>query len=146
MSDSILQRYAAGRLKTDEPDEGVLNDNEDELDLGSFGWLRGVRDRALMLEFRSRDGRSIALDYGWLRKVEFDPSEGVSLHFDGQQVRIIGRNLNKEIRANVRLMRGILAHRVPWIQEANEANIMRAGEQAVVIEGFRWSSDRTKNV
>lgn len=140
MTDSALQRYAWGRGgKPEEPPEGgSINDNEDELDLGSFGWMRGVRDRALMLEFRSKDGRSIALDYGWLRKVEFDPSDGVTLHFDGQVVRIVGRNLNKEIRPNVRLMRGLLAHRVPWIQEATEANALRAGDHSVVIEGFRW--------
>jgi hypothetical protein len=136
MSDNVLHRYM--KSKADEPTEGVLNDNEEEEDLGSFGWLRGVKERAVMLEFRSKDGRTTALDYGWLRKVEFDPSTGIALHFDGQAVRIVGRNLNAEVRPNVRLLRGLLAHRVPWIQEASEASLMRAGEQSVVIEGFRW--------
>jgi hypothetical protein len=126
------------RSKLEEPANAVLNDNENEEDLGSFGWLRGMRERAVMLEFRSKDGRSIALDYGWLRKVEFDPSEGVVLHFDSQVVRIVGRNLNKEVRPNVRLLRGLHSHRIPWIQEASEANLLRAGDQNVVIEGFRW--------
>jgi hypothetical protein len=137
MSDSVLQRYVTNR-KVEEPTDIVVNDNEEELDLGSFGWLRGVRERALMLEFRAKDGRSVALDYGWLRKIEFDPSEGVTLHFDGQVVRVVGRNLNMDIRPNVRLLRGLHAHRVPWIQEATAAAALRAGEDKVVIEEFRW--------
>jgi hypothetical protein len=138
MSDSVLHRYMNGKVNAGEPAKGGLNDNEEEEDLGSFGWLRGVKERAVMLESRSKDGRTTALDYGWLRKVEFDPSTGIALHFDGQAVRIVGRNLNAEIRPNVRLLRGLLAHRVPWIQEASEANLLRAGEHNVVIEGFKW--------
>ncbi|MCX7422667.1 MAG: hypothetical protein NT013_24440, partial [Planctomycetia bacterium] len=98
----------------------------------SFGFLRGVKDRAAMLELRLKDGNSVAFDYGWLRKVEFNPSEGITLHFGGTDtVRITGRNLN---RPNAQLLRGIHAHRVPWIQEASEPDILKAADDATVIE------------
>jgi hypothetical protein len=35
-------------------------------DLGAFGWLRGVRDRALMLELRRKDDSVMAFAYAWL--------------------------------------------------------------------------------
>jgi hypothetical protein len=34
----------------------------------------------------------------------------------------------------VRLFNGILRHRVPWIQEADQPAIMRAAKDAIVIE------------
>ncbi len=32
-------------------------------DLGSFGWLRGIRDRAIMLELRQKNGNVVAIGY-----------------------------------------------------------------------------------
>jgi hypothetical protein len=132
MTDRILQRYT--RTDRDNTDSSA-NDEGEVDDLGSFGWLRGMKDRALMLEFRQKDGNSVAFDYGWLRKVEFNPSDGIVLHFGGTDVvRITGRNLNRMTATNVQLLRGILGHRVPWIQEASEPDILKASDDATVIE------------
>jgi hypothetical protein len=137
MSDSILKRYAATRPNSRPNSENTAsspsNDNEGEDDLGAFGWLRGVRDRAVMLELRKKDGTTVAYDYALLRKVEHHPSDGITLHFSGEDVTIVGRNLNKEARPGVRLTQGILWHRVPWIQEASDAQILRAGDAALVL-------------
>lgn len=132
MTDRILQRYT----RTDRDNAESPADEASEVDdLGSFGWLRGVKDRALMLEFRQKDGNSVAFDYGWLRKVEFNPSDDIVLHFGGTDtVRITGRNLNRMTATNVQLLRGILGHRVPWIQEASEPDILKASDDATVIE------------
>ncbi|MBC7854041.1 MAG: hypothetical protein IAF94_11435 [Pirellulaceae bacterium] len=132
MTDRILQKY----IRSDRDDSEASASNESEVDdLGSFGWLRGIRDRAAMLEFRQKDGNSVALDYGWLRKVEFNPSDGIVLHFGGTDVvRIIGRNLSRMTAANVQLLRGLHTHRVPWIQEASEPDILKAADDATVIE------------
>ena len=72
--------------------------------------------------------------YAWLDEVEFNPSDGITLHFSGKTVRIAGRNLNGEARPNVRLLAGIARHRVPWIQEADGPTEMTAAKNAVVIE------------
>lgn len=111
-------------------------DGEEEApdDLGAFGWLRGVRDRALMLELRFKDGSVKARSYAWLEAADYDPSEGITLKFGGEKVKITGRNLNAELRTNLRLFTGILRHRVPWIQEADRPTAMAAEKGRVVIE------------
>ena len=133
MSDRILQRYTArnGEAAVDEPG---LGDVEGTDDLGAFGWLRGIRDRALSLELRKKTGNIVAIGYGWIEKFEFDPSDGITLHLAGQKVRIKGRNLNGEVRPTVRLFQGIVRHRVPWIQEADEPRQIKAGKDATVVE------------
>src|ERR1700734_1887503 len=108
-------------------------DGEVADDLGAFGWLRGVQDRALMLEIRQKDGRIAAKGYSWLQSADFDPSEGVTLNFSGGRIRISGRNLNAAVRPNIRLFAGILRHRVPWIQEANGVDVLEGGKDKVVI-------------
>jgi hypothetical protein len=106
-------------------------------DFGAFGWLRGVQDRAIMLEIRHKDGCVTAKGYSWLQSAEFDPSSGITLNFSGETVTITGRNLNAESRPNVRLFAGILRHRVPWIQEMDEPAILEAAKNAVVIEDVK---------
>ncbi|HVX13087.1 MAG TPA: hypothetical protein VHC22_18025 [Pirellulales bacterium] len=87
-----------------------------------------------MLELRKRNGNIIGRGYSWLEGAEFDPSAGITLYFLGKAVKITGSNLNAEIRPNVRLFNGILRHRVPWIQETDQATAMRAAKDAIVIE------------
>lgn len=134
--DSILtqftSRIAPPKSEREEPQEAPEN-------LGAFGWLRGRdRDRAVMLELRRKDGSMVALGYAWLVRVEFNPSGGITLRFADQQVKIIGRNLNAEVRPNVRLVDGLVRHRVPWIQEANEPIRLGADRRATVIERFEF--------
>lgn len=140
MSDSLLQKYAKLQSKPEDhslPAPAASQENETD-DLTAFGFLRGVRDRALMLELRKRDGNVKAVGYAWLSQVEFDPSIGITLHVGGQQIRIRGRNLNAECRANVRLFQGLVRHRVPWIQELDEPALMQTGEGETVIEKIEW--------
>lgn len=60
MTDSVLQRFAVRSNDN-------LEQSEEELDdLGTFGWLRGTRDRAIMLELRKKDGNVLAVAYAWL--------------------------------------------------------------------------------
>jgi hypothetical protein len=131
MPDDVLERYAAKRPNGD---ASVGNEGDWVDDLGVFGWLRGVQDRALMLEIRHKDGRITAKGYSWLQSAEFDPSSGITLNFSGETVTIKGRNLGGEARPNIRLFAGILRHRVPWIQEADGAAILEAAKDAVMIE------------
>ncbi|RUL89439.1 hypothetical protein [Tautonia sociabilis] len=142
MSDSVLKRYTNPRAafvqRGEQPDEeeGLTDD------LGCYGWLRGMRERSPMLEFRRKDGRSLAYDYALLRKVEFDPSEGITLHFDGEIARIEGRNLGDELTPGIQLLRGILNHRVPWVRELGEADLLAAAEDTLVIERFDFIEAR----
>jgi len=88
----------------------------------------------LMLEFRLSDGSIVAFGYSWLERVAFDPSKGISLQFGRRTVKITGQNLNRELPRNLRLCDGILRHRVPWIREADQAEVMEASTEATLIE------------
>jgi hypothetical protein len=140
MSDSVLKRYAKpGSQNADPTALALVETDPDEIDdCGVFGYLRGVRDRAVMIELRKKDGNVRAFGYAWLAQVDFDPSAGITLYLGGQKVRIRGRNLNTEIRPHLRLFEGILRHRVPWLQEMDEPALMRAGEGETVIEKIEW--------
>lgn len=137
MTDRILSRYT----RTDRDTGDQLDPDSSEVDdFGAFSFLRGVKDRAVMVEFKLKDGNSIAFDYSWLRKVEFNPSVGLTLHFGSDVVRIVGRNLHRPTRTNVELLRGIHAHRVPWIQEASEPDLLNSKADATIIEQITITS------
>ncbi len=116
MTDSILDRYSTGRATPDEP---YSTDEDSAEDLGSFGYLRGIRERAIMLEFRFKTGDVEAFPYTALSRVSCSRSDGITLHFGGMAVRITGQNLDTEVRPNLRLLSGILRQRVMWIGEAD---------------------------
>ena len=107
-------------------------------DLRCFGWLRGIRETALMLELRQKTGNIVAIGYGWVDGLEFDPSEGIFLDVGDRRIHIRGRNLNAELRPGVRLFEGIVRHRVPWIREIDLAQSMEADPRACIVESIDW--------
>lgn len=137
MTDSILQKYTSRKPLEAEPVNGSL-EPEGLDDLGAFGLLRGIRDRAIMLEFRRKDGNSLALAYAWLESAGFDPSEGITLQLGSRKVRLIGRNLNQAGPNGLGLFAAIIRHRVLWIQEADEPAILQAVDSATLIERIEW--------
>jgi hypothetical protein len=96
-------------------------------------WLRGPRERAVSLELRKKNGAIVAVAYGFINRVEFNPSEGITLRCGQEKIFIKGRGLNAEIRSQIRLFQGIIRHRVPWIQEADPATLLRADKNAVSV-------------
>jgi hypothetical protein len=137
MSDNgggILDKYAArSGAGADERDQEEADVTDD---LVAFGWLRGIRDRALSLELRKKTGNIVAIGYGYIEKLEFDPSEGITLHALDQKIRIKGRNLNAEVRPSMRLFEGICRHKIPFIREADEPMEMRADGNATIVESI----------
>jgi len=132
MKGNMLEKYTNAKQADPTGASSIEAENLD--DLGAFGFLRGVRDRSIMLELQHKDGRVSAFGYAWLDHVEFDPSAGITLYFGGRVIKITGRNLNAEARPNVRLVEAILRHRVPWIREADGPTALEAGRDAIVIE------------
>ena len=137
MNDRILNKYT-GRTNDSPNDEAASAEPDGTEDLGSFGWLRGQRDRSVMLELRKKSGTVLAIGYGWIERIEFDPSDGIRLHAGGKIIRIKGRNLNAEARPQVRLFQGLTRHRVPWIQEADRVSDLRSEHKSVVVEAIEW--------
>lgn len=99
MDESFLKK--CGRLAA-EPGPGNVVDFKSFEDLGPFGWLRGVRDRCPIIEFRKKTGNILALGYAWLHRIDFDPSDGITLWLASQNMVIRGQNLNAEVRPGVR--------------------------------------------
>jgi hypothetical protein len=134
MSDSDTTSFVARRAR---PESQGL---EDELweDAGCFGWLRGVRDRAVMLELRKRNGNILAIGYAWLERIEFDPSVGIALHLAGHRIGMSGRNLNATTGGNARLFEGLTRHRVPWVRESRRDELLTADDSACVVESIVW--------
>lgn len=136
MDRSVLQRYSsrpdAEAHVPDEPDVEAIDDFE------CFGCLRGGRDRCAMLVLRKKSGSCLAISYSWIERIEFDPTAGILIVAGPTTVTIQGRNLNAEVRQNVRLFEGVTHHRVPWIQEATQPEIMASTEGACVVESVDW--------
>lgn len=91
-----------------------------------------------MLELRKKGGNILAVGDAWLDKAEFDPSVGIVLSFGGHKITICGRGLNAEVPPEERLFQGICRHRVPWIQEADEASFMESGGRGTLVELIEW--------
>jgi hypothetical protein len=140
MDDKVLDRFSVARKTEPHIVSVTAQDDAESLDLGYFGVLRGTAERSVMLELRQRDGNILAIGYAWLERVEFDPSHGIKLHAAGQEITIAGRNLNKEVRPNVRLFESLVRHRVPWLREADHGELMQSPESATVIEAIAWQS------
>jgi hypothetical protein len=135
--DEILRKYvsrSAGAGQEGDAD----SDLDGTEDLFAFGWLRGARDRAIALEMRKKDGHILAINYSWIERFEFEPSEGITLHAGGQKIYMRGRNLNAEVRPNLRLFTGLCRHRVAWVLEADRPAKLRADGTATVIEQIEW--------
>jgi hypothetical protein len=133
-----MQKYAT-RFSED-PDAGGSSDVQGTEDMGTYGLLRGRTDRAEMLELRKKTGNIRAIAYGWIQKIDFDPSDGLTLHAGDETVRIKGRNLNAVARQQISLLGGIFRHRVPWISESDQSTTLQADKNSVVVESIEWEA------
>ncbi|MBS0206912.1 MAG: hypothetical protein JSS49_28895 [Planctomycetes bacterium] len=140
MSDSVFDRFNRPAAKAVSPLAfASVEPGPEELDdYGAFGWLRGVRDKAIMLELRKKDGSVRAFGYAWLQEVDLDPSKEITLCLPCGKIKIIGRNLNVENKPNIRLFQGIVRHKVPFVQEADEVASMKARDGDTIVECIAW--------
>ncbi len=133
----ILGRYG-GRDGGDGANDNETREEGAVDDFGTFGFLRGSRERATMIELRKKDGSVRAVSYGYIDKADFDPTDGIVLHVGGQKIIIKGRNLNREVHPKVRLFEAVCRHRVPWLREAAETESIAASEGDTIIEAIEW--------
>ena len=105
-------------------------------DQGGYGIVRAPRERALMVELRKKDGTVLAVPYAMIEQVRFSPSDGITIHACGREVRISGRNLNPQTSSRVGLFNGLCRHRVAWIMECTRSAIQTGGEAAAQVEAI----------
>jgi hypothetical protein len=111
----------------------------EEESCAAFGFLRGLRDCAPMVEFRFRDGNTESYPYQWLGPVRFNPSVGLLLKFTGDVVTLVlirGSNLDTVVKdRGVNLIdRGLLRHRVTWVREMDEDEVRKTGKGEPTID------------
>lgn len=111
----------------------------DEQACAAFGYLRGLREQALMLELRFRDGDREWYPYNLLASCRYNPSVGILLRFTGDVVTLVllrGSNLDALIHqgaVNLTDM-GIQRHRILWVRELDEAELRRAPKGEPTID------------
>ena len=127
-------RHANGEGK-DKPNE---SDASAEDYCPAYGYLRGIRERALSLEVRFRDGNSDWFPYSWLGPVRFNPSVGLLLKFTGDTMILVlirGSNLDTLVNQSINLTdRGIGRHRILWLREMDEEEMRQAGNAKPTID------------
>ncbi len=120
--------------KTEPPREEAV-----EEECAAFGYLRGIREQAVSLEFRLRTGNTQSFPYSWLGPVLYDPSVGLIAKFSGDLVYLIlirGSNLDAILpgRAVNLTDRGILRHRILWVREMDPEESRRIGQNEPTVD------------
>ena len=98
----------------------------------AFGYLRGLHERGLAVEFRLRNGNSEFFPYTLLGPWRHNPSAGILLKFTGGDVvslvLIRGSNLDALVNQTMNLTdRGLQRHRITFVREMEEAELRSAG-------------------
>lgn len=131
LSQKLAGTIAGGTDGTSDPDATD--------DLGSFGLLRGLRERSQMLTMRKASGNQVAVAYAWIERIEFNPSENcITLHGVGRDIRIRGKHLADATKAGVSLFDSLTRHRVPWVSESGQAQQLTADGRACTIASIEW--------
>lgn len=143
--DSLETLLGRGHANAARRQPGVEAETDEDSCL-AFGYVRGLHDQALSLEFRMADGNSEAFPYSWLGPVKYNPSAGMLLKFTGDMVYLVlieGSNLNALVKGAISLYdRGILRHRITWVREMSRQELQKAGEGEVAVERIRMLSHR----
>lgn len=137
MSGSMLEKYGLRPSN-----RSGVNDQPDESDrvgeFSCFGWLRGARERSVMLELIRKDGHTLGIGYAWIHEMEYDPAGRIVLHAGERTITISGRNLNHETRPNVRLFSALTRHRVLWVREMDEHRPLDSDDSITMIDSIEW--------
>lgn len=118
----------------------------------AFGYLRGLTQQALAVEFRLRNGNSEWLSYSLLCGWRYNPSVGLLLKFTtGDVVTLVlirGSNLDAVLAGkDVNLTdRGLQRHRITYVREMDEEELRLAGKgepsiDDILIAEFESAAD-----
>jgi hypothetical protein len=122
-----------------EQEESKKQEDTEEESCPAFGYLRGMHERAQMVEFRFRNGNSLWCPYAWLGPWHYNPSVGVLLKFTGDVVTLVlicGSNLNAKVNGGAMNLtdRGFQRHRVTFVREMDEGELRKTGDMGPTID------------
>lgn len=121
------------------PKEREGGERSEEESCPGFGYLRGLRERAIAVEFRFRDGNSDWFSYSHLTGFRFNPSVGLLLKFTGDLVSLVlirGSNLDALVNQSMVNLtdRGFQRHRILWVREMDEDELRKVGQGGPTID------------
>ena len=119
---------------------GGEDDNVED-SCAAFGYLRGIRERADVIEIRFLSGNSVWFPYHWLGEWKFNPSDGLLLKFSGDLVYVVlirGSNLNRPLADTTTNLTtsGLQRHRIVWMREMSEEEVRHVGESGPTIDSI----------
>lgn len=113
---------------------------EEEESCPAFGFLRGIADRALAVEFRFRSGDSEWQPYSHLAGWRFNRSIGLLLKFTSDVTTLVliqGSNLDAlPADRAVNLTGGLHRHRITYLREMDEDELKKADEGEPTIDSI----------
>jgi hypothetical protein len=123
------------------PNEKESDQDAEAESCPAFGYLRGIRERALAVEFRLRDGNAEWFAYSCLVSWRHNPSVGLLLKFTGDVTSLVlirGSNLDMLVgNSMVNLTdRGFQRHRIVWVREMDEEELRKVGDGGPTIDGI----------
>lgn len=123
--------------------EGQKTEDKDtdpgEASCPAFGYLRGLDQRALAVEFRYRDGNSDWYSYGLLSNWRYNPSVGLLLKFTSDVTTLVlirGSNLDALVgdKAINLTDRGFQRHRILWVREMGKGELQQVGQAGPTVD------------
>jgi hypothetical protein len=131
----------AAARSSPEPAKGHGHEPEgEEAACAAFGYLRGLQDWALAVEFRLRTGNAEWFAYSCLVAWRFNPSVGLLLKFTADVTTLVlirGSNLDALVKGTVNLTdRGLQRHRIVYVKEMDEDELRTAGKAEPTIDGI----------
>jgi hypothetical protein len=144
---SVLQAVGVG-TRPQELQATTHEDAEEDF-CPAYGFLRGIRDRGLAVEFRLRNGTSEFFSYALLGQFRFEPSTGILLRFSGDTITLVlirGSNLDAPVRQNsINLTdRGLQRHRITFVREMHEQELRQVGEGGPTIDRIEIAEFETQ--
>jgi hypothetical protein len=137
--ETVPRNSLLAQLGSRTPKEPEEKQDEEEDSCPAFGFLRGVRDRGLAIEFRLRTGNREWLPYSWLGPFRYNPSVGLLLRFTGDTIILVlitGSNLDAPVRGGTMNLidRGLQRHRITFMREMDEDELRKAGDGEPTID------------
>ena len=119
----------------------------DQAACSAFGYLRGLQDRALAVEFRWRTGNAVWFAYSCLVGWRFNPSVGLLLKFTADVTTLVlirGSNLDVPVKGTVNLTdRGLQRHRILWVREMDQDELRQTGEAEPTVDRIEVAEFQT---
>ena len=138
---------AAGRSSQEAARGDGPEPDGDQAFCAAFGYLRGLQDRAVAVEFRWRTGNAEWFAYSCLVAWRFNPSVGLLLKFTADVTTLVlirGSNLDVPVKGTVNLTdRGFQRHRITYVREMDEDELRKAGKAEPTIDAIEVAEFQT---